>query len=379
MLDVQAAWVFLYDAERGEFRLAADANLPAALIGEGKRRMAGDCRCNQMLRDGTLHEAINLIQCARLEQALPNNPESQQHATVPLLGQDGAVGILNLLLPRGRSFTNDELDMLGAIGHEIAVAIQRAQLFERVRAHEHVRRELLHRLLLVQEEERRRIAQDLHDSSGQLLTALTIRLDQLRGSPDRGAAVPPPELDAIQRLAGQVWDELRRLIHDLRPPVLDDLDLAAAARWFVETYVRPAGIRAEVQTEGPNQRLPADVETTAFRILQEAATSALRHAKTDRLEIRLNRKSGILHLMVRDFGVGFDPDTSEPGRQSLGLLGMGERAELVGGSVQVLSAPGLGTTVLARLPVPQEPPTVGPGGGMADPAVPPQFGHEIGW
>ncbi|MBI3975835.1 MAG: sensor histidine kinase [Armatimonadetes bacterium] len=354
LLDVQAGWIFLYDQETREFRLAADVNLPGALAAAGKRRMTGDCRCNQLLREGRLTEAVNLIPCARLEQALPETPELHRHASVPLIAQDETVGILNLLLPHGRAFNADELAMLESIGHELAVTIQRARLFDAVRNQEHVRRELMQRLLVAQEEERRRIAQDFHDHSGQIVTALIIQLDQLAadvGSKNKQLAA---DLRRVRGLADQFLDDLRKLIYDLRPPVLDDLGLVPAVRWYVDSYVRPAGLDVELQVDDLGGRLPQDLETVAFRIFQEAVTNVLRHARASRIEIRVSRKGEWLIVMVRDNGVGFDPDggPESQDRRTLGLHGMRERAQLVDGSVQILSANGVGTTILARLPLP---------------------------
>jgi signal transduction histidine kinase len=352
LMDVQAGWIFLYDQDAREFRLASDVNLPGPLAVAGKRRMTGDCRCNQLLREGRLSEAVNLIQCARLEQALPQSPELHRHASVPLIAQDETVGILNLLLSEGRAFNQAELAMLESIGHELAVTIQRARLFDEVRSQEHVRRELMQRLLVAQEEERRRIAQDFHDHSGQIVTALIIQLDQLAadvGSKNKQLAA---DLIRVRGLADQFLDDLRKLIYDLRPPVLDDLGLVPAVRWYLDSYVRPTGLEVDLKVDDLAGRLPPDLETVAFRIFQEAATNVLRHASASRMEIRLNRKGGWLTVMVRDNGRGFDPDGGPDAleRRSLGLHGMRERAQLVDGSVQILSAPGVGTTVLARLP-----------------------------
>ncbi len=354
LMDVQAGWIFLYEEETREFRLAADVNLPGPLAAAGKRRMSGDCRCNQLLREGRLTEAVNLIQCARLEQAVPESPALHQHASVPLIAQDETVGILNLLLPAGRSFSEDELAMLESIGHELAVTIQRARLFEAVRAQEHVRRELMQRLLVAHEEERRRIAQDFHDHSGQIVTALIIQLDQLAADVEGRNKALAASLRRVRGLADQFLDDLRKLIYDLRPPVLDDLGLVPAVRWYLDNYVRPAGLEVDLKVDDLSGRLPQELETVAFRIFQEAVTNVLRHARASRMEIRLNRKGGWLTLMVRDNGAGFDPDgtTDDQARRTLGLAGMRERAQLVDGSVQILSAMGVGTTVLARLPLP---------------------------
>jgi signal transduction histidine kinase len=354
LMGVEAGWIFLLDPESAQFRLAADVNLPAALGVAGKRRMTGECRCISMLREGQLDKPINVIQCLRLEQAIPEHPTHHRHASVPLIAQDQAVGILNLLLPAGREFSPEELQMLESIGHEVAITIQRARLFEQVRDQEHTRRELLQRLLVAQEDERRRIAQDLHDHAGQMMTALIIQLAQLASKAEEEGAVVAESLRRLHELAQQGLDELRKLVYELRPSILDDLGLGPAVRWYADTYVRPAGLQTEPQIAEIRDRLPADLETVAFRIIQEAATNTLRHAKASKLEIRLDLRGDTLLVMVRDDGVGFDLDSNDGSRRTLGLHGMRERAQLVGGTLQVLSVPGVGTTVLARLPLHRE-------------------------
>lgn len=354
LLDVRAGWIFLYEAETSTFRLAADVNLPGALAVAGKRRMSGDCRCNQMLRDGQLTEAINLIQCLRLEQALPRQPESHWHASVPLIAQDETVGILNLLLDRGRTFSPEELDMLESIGHELAVTIQRARLFERVRDQEQTARDLMQRLLVAQEEERGRIARDFHDQGGQLMSALMIQLDHLAAQADPKDKALAASLRKLYGLAQQGLEELRKLVYELRPPTLDELGLGPAIRAYIDTHVRPAGLQIDLQLSDLTTRLPGEIETAAFRIVQESITNVLRHAKAKKVEIRVGRRGEVLQVMVRDDGVGFDADAPQAGRRTLGLAGMRERSQLVGGSLQVMSAPGIGTTVLARLPLHDE-------------------------
>lgn len=350
LMGVEAGWIFLQGPEPGEFRLAADVNLPAALALSGKRRMTGDCRCISLLREGQLTEPVNFVDCARLEQALPGSPERHRHASVPLIAQDETVGILNLLLPPGRSFNGEELDLLEALGHEIAVAVQRARLFDQVREQEHTRRQLLQRVLVAQEEERRRIARDLHDHAAQMMTALIIQLAQLSQRAESEDGPMAPSLRKLHDLAQQGLDELRKLVYELRPAILDDLGLGPAVRWYAETYVRPTGVLAEVNVGDLGERLSSEVETVAFRIVQEAVTNALRHARAERIEIRLDRRGTLLLVMVRDNGAGFDAGDAGP-RPTLGLAGMRERAQLVGGSLQVLSVPGVGTTVLARIPL----------------------------
>jgi signal transduction histidine kinase len=269
---------------------------------------------------------------------------------VPLVAQDQTVGILNLLLPAGRELSGEELNMLESVGHEVAITVQRARLFEQVREQEHIRRQLLQRLLVAQEDERRRIAQDLHDHAGQMMTALIIQLSQLASKArDDGAEMAEP-LRRLHEMAQQGLDELRKLVYELRPSILDDLGLGPAVRWYADAYVRAAGLQADTHIGELRERLPAELETVAFRIIQEAATNTLRHARASKLEIRVDLRGDTLLVMVRDDGIGFDPEGARD-RQGLGLHGMRERAQLVGGTLQVLSVPGVGTTILARLPL----------------------------
>jgi len=352
LAEAEAGWIFLLSPETGTFTLAADVNLPPSLLVAVKRRMSGDCRCIQMLRDGLLDKPVNVIECLRLQQALPHSPSRHQHATIPLMSQsDNAVGILNLLLPEERTLNDRDLNILEALGHEVAVAIQRAQLFETVRDREAATRDLMQRLLTTQEDERRRIAQDLHDHAGQIMTALIIQVTHLLSRIDReDEGKIAGELERLRSIAEHGLDEVHKLVYDLRPLILDDQGLVAAVSSYINTHIQPTGLEVDFKMVGLDGRLPQDAETAAYRIIQEAVTNTLRHAEATRLEIRLDRRKDWLIVMVRDNGKGFDAEDESQPKKSLGVRGMRERAELVGGNLQVLSVPGAGTTILARLP-----------------------------
>src|SRR5579872_7122137 len=351
LAEAEAGWIFLGDPETGSFSLAANVNLPASLRVAGKRRMPGECRCLQMLRDGELTQAVNVIDCLRLEQALPASPERHRHATIPLRSQGGdVIGLLNLLLPPGKSLSKQDLHVLEALGHEMAVAIQRSRSFGELRDKEARARELMQRLLTAQEDERRRIAQELHDHAGQILSALSMQLKYLRVHLDGADSTRfASEVERFAGLTDRGLDEIHRLVYDLRPLVLDEHGLGAAVRAYVETHLRSAGVEVDLKTVGADERFSPEMETTAYRIIQEATTNALRYAEAARLEIRVDRRQDWLIVMVRDDGKGFDVDAARS-KGTLGLLGMRERAELVGGTLQVLSVTGARTTVVGRLP-----------------------------
>lgn len=222
-------------------------------------------------------------------------------------------------------------------------------LSERKRA-ESTRLELMKRLLSVEDEERRRIARELHDETGQSLTALLVGLRVI----EQQAGLPEVR-DAAQRLravAAQTVDNVGRLARGLHPSVLDDLGLLAAARRYVTDYAKGHALQVDFKSEGlGTRRLPSLLQTTMYRILQEGLTNVARHAQATRVELELRLGAGALELRIRDDGVGFDPAIAEAARTGLGLHGMGERVALLGGTIDIRSTPGQGTTVHARVPL----------------------------
>ena len=213
---------------------------------------------------------------------------------------------------------------------------------------------LLGALVRAQEDERQRLARELHDTLGQFLTALTLRLSVLQKT-----AGNPPELSAgladLRRVAGQIDSELDRLTMELRPPALDDLGLEDALQEYAREWTAASGIPVDVLAHGlDDARPPAAVETTVYRIVQEALTNVSKHARAGRVSVILERRGDRLRTIIEDDGQGFDPETLEHqgrGGQQVGLLGMAERAALAGGELSIESAPGSGTTVYLHIPL----------------------------
>ena len=212
-------------------------------------------------------------------------------------------------------------------------------------------RTLSRRLLSAQEEERRRVARELHDEVGQVLTAVKIQLQSLlRGT---GSAAPPAaRLQAAVDSVDQAIGGLRVLAFELRPAILDDLGLAAALRWQSDRFAVETGMAVDVAIDPLEERLPTEVETACFRVVQEALTNVARHAKATRVEIELRRGPAedphSLAMRVRDNGGGFQ--ISEARRRMaeggcMGLSGMEERVRLAGGRFEVRSQPGVGTAI----------------------------------
>jgi PAS domain S-box-containing protein len=212
-------------------------------------------------------------------------------------------------------------------------------------------------LIEAQEDERRRIARELHDQIGQVLTAVKMNLHAVQRvchAREAGAHIK----DNIEAV-----DEALRLVRDLsidlRPPLLDDLGLVTALQWYVDRYAKRTRVGAEVliDLKDPNERFSREVETACFRIAQEALTNVARHARAKTVLLRLRKKANVLFLLIKDDGVGFDPQALRkraPRVVTLGLLGMQERAHAAGGQVEIHSSMSKGTEIRLELPLNSE-------------------------
>jgi PAS domain S-box-containing protein len=209
------------------------------------------------------------------------------------------------------------------------------------------------RLMEIQEADRRFLAGELHDQIGQNLTALGINLNILRSQFPEGMDEKMIErLEDSLKLVGEAIERVRNVMSGLRPPVIDDYGLMAALRWHAERYSKRTGIAAFIQEEGYSSRLPLDVETALFRIVQEVLTNVAKHAQAGQVDIILEKVDGLVQLTVSDDGVGFDPVASrqykkEPG---WGLITIEERAKAIGGKVYVKSSHAEGTQIIVKLP-----------------------------
>jgi len=232
-----------------------------------------------------------------------------------------------------------------------------AEMVQRQRAEE-AHREVLRRLVAAEETERGRVSRELHDRLGQDLTALKLGLQIVR----KQSACPPPlrkSVSKLENLADGLMRDLHRLAWDLRPAALDDFGLELALRRYANEWATLSGVAVDFDCQGiTSQRLAREVETTLYRVAREALTNVLRHARANQVSILLQRRADHVSLIVEDDGRGFDAAAMlrAPASQGkLGLLGMQERATLAGGSVQIESSPGAGTTVLVRMPLAFEP------------------------
>ncbi|MFN4074013.1 MAG: histidine kinase [Thermus sp.] len=261
-----------------------------------------------------------------------------------VVGRKGALAVP--VPPRGALilYGNPQVDqawlqgLLTALSGPLATALENARLYELLEEKDRQRAELLRAWLRTQEEERKRIARELHDEVGQALTGLILGLEGLAGE----------KALALKELARHTLSEVRRLALDLRPSVLDHLGLEAALRRYVREFSERTGIEVDLSFH-LGRSLPQELEMVIYRVVQEALTNVARHSGSFRAAVGVLEMGGAVRVFVEDEGKGFDPQAVGLGHQ--GLLGMRERVELVGGRLILESAPGEGTRIQVRLPL----------------------------
>lgn len=236
----------------------------------------------------------------------------------------------------------------------------RTEITERKRA-EALHKELLHRLVLAQEDERGRVAREMHDQLGQQLTALILKLGMLKGGLGEREELRG-KFEALEADARQLDRDVNFLVWELRPPALDDLGLQAALTKHTRNWSKHFDIAVKLHVTGMEKdRLTPEVETALYRIAQEALNNIVKHARATNVDIILERRTEEVSLIIEDDGVGFDTEeTFGAAGGGLGLTGMRERTALVGGTVEIESRPGDGMTVFVRIPAPKVPNGGGP-------------------
>jgi signal transduction histidine kinase len=334
--------VFLAFHANGETRLGEGARVSLQVLEDVEF---------ETLRRGKVH----LIENARsFCQSSAVGPALRAHVPLVLHGQ--LIGSLNLELDEPEALTPDHVRVAGEVADSLAVAIHNVRLLKEVRVGHERLQALSHRLIEVQEAERRTIARELHDEIGQSLTSVKINLQTMQHLNDSPALATHLE-DGI-RIVDRALDQVRGLSFDLRPSLLDELGLVPALRSLLKRQAQRAGFQASLQADPTQQQIPPQVEIACFRIVQESLTNVMRHAQAQQVVVELRSDPQALQLLIRDDGAGFDvPAALQRAARgdSLGLLGMEERAVLAGGRLTIRSTPGQGTEVRAHFPWPQTP------------------------
>jgi signal transduction histidine kinase len=358
LIDVRASWVVLRNEQSGRFEFAAGRGLPEGNAPSNVLCIWDRSVCSEVFELGESRVLQDPVGggCPMAEYLRQQGLVSR--VCVPLQSKDHVLGVMSLVgnVPDGLfTLPADTLEMLNAIGRQMGVAIENARLYEELRREEELRRHLLERVITVQEEERKRIALELHDQTGQVLTSLIMTLGVV-GEADSLEQVQA-YLPELRETAAQVLREIHDLALELRPSVLDDLGLLAALRHLHKGFEDRFHVPVDLQVLGlDGQRLPSSVETALYRIVQEALTNVARHAAAQHVSVLLERRGASVKLIVEDDGRGFDVAGADGAvsPERLGLHGMRERASLLGGTLTIESSSGTGTAVYVEIPLGEE-------------------------
>ncbi len=345
IMGLPTAWIFLWRPDEPphphDFTLDAACGLPPGL--EYRQRLflcdPPDCHCQSLLRAGLLTRAVNVVECTRLQDAAEaqgDNRGLRFHASVPLLTDGRVFGILNVATEEWQFLSAADLQLLSAVGAQVGVAVERARLFAQ-------------RAEWGAVEERNRLAREIHDTLAQGLAAIALQLETadalLEASPE-AARIRPTVQNALTLTRANL-EEARRSVLDLRAQPLEGKTLAEALASLTTQSEWRVPVRATLT--GPPRPLPGRLEVGLYRIAQEALLNATRHAHAQHITLQLRTESTRLQLIITDDGTGFDPAHLPPGRY--GLIGLNERAKLLGGTLKLESSPGQGTRVEVSVPI----------------------------
>lgn len=338
LLGLQTGWVWLRDPETGHIYSAAVRNLPPYL--QEPVRMSGEawCLCIQEFRDGTLTaKNVDVLQCSRLKPALKRRELTRglaHHASVPLLFQGKALGIMNITAPAMRRLTRGELRLLETIGLQVGIAIERARLADES-------------AMLARADERTRLARDIHDTLAQGLSALTLQIETALRDVGRDPSRVRERLEVALTTARASLDEARHSVMTLRGGTSATKPLAQALGALARELTSESGIRVQFTATG-SCLLSAEAERELFRIAQQALTNVQQHAQAKSVAVTLRCHARRTMLTIEDDGRGFD--LRSVGLDHHGIVGMKERAELTGGTLRLTSRRGKGTRVVVQVP-----------------------------
>lgn len=327
-------------------QLVQAAMLPSQYGGMGTTRQLGEGLVGQVAATG---EALVIGDYHQWPHRHPEVPLAVRASIgVPIHWQGQVVGVIVAGDEQPDQYGPETVEALRLLADQVTVALQNARLFEQVRTGREQLQALSRQLVQVQEEERKHLARELHDEVGQMLTGLKLMLGVVpRLPPEKMSSQINEVLTVLNRLTERVHD----LSLNLRPMMLDDLGLMSALLWLFDRFTAQTGVRVNFETLGLETRLPPEVETTTYRLVQEALTNVARYAETTEAWVRLLADGTEVRLQVQDAGRGFDVAVALTSGQRVGLTGMKERAALLGGWLHIQSAPGAGTEITATLPL----------------------------
>ncbi|MCE1254804.1 MAG: histidine kinase, partial [Anaerolineae bacterium] len=350
-LSVPVAMVHLFNESMDDFQLVATYGIPDDIKKCSESILRDSLKPdNERIHAERLIIIPDLNQLPISFQSICEQMDLRTMVSVKLLHESTIIGFLNVFSTGNiRDFKKDELALLEALSDYMSGSIFNARLFEQVKAGRERMKILSQKLVETQESEKRHLARELHDEIGQKLTHIKMSLDQI--NPDDDTLNCKKSVAKAQGLTQELMDQIRTLSLDLRPTILDDLGLLPAMLWHFERYTAQTGIKVNFKYNSLDNRFPASIETTAYRVLQEALTNAARYSGQKEVSVFAWSDDQNLGLQIIDEGRGFNVDEALLIQKTGGLSGMQERAGLCNGHLLIESNPGEGTSITLNIPI----------------------------
>ncbi len=340
LLNLRTGWIWLLNEETGSAYLAAGYNLPSVFQNKPEL-LTGWCHCIDKYLSDNVDDASNIseITCTRLKDLEEGTEGLRFHASVPLVGSNGKVGILNAVSQNSRQLSDSQLQLLYTIGDMLSIAIERARLFENSK-----------QLGIV--EERNRLAREIHDTLAQGLSAISLRLESIQVLFEKNKLENVPQLvQETLDLTKSNIEAARRSVLDLRATPLAEDNLVEALEKLARRVNQDNTLACSLKASGSYRRSSMRVEFGLFRIAQEAILNVIKHAQATELGVHIAYSQNAIRLTVTDNGQGFDAEMEVSG---FGLIGISERVKLLAGSLEIESKKGEGTMIQCTIPTGDE-------------------------
>ena len=352
VLGLKRAAIFLINREEKTASLQVRQGLPGEdTENEDKIIFKDTLLMEHIIKEKTLLTPEPAFPCFRARYKTTKGRASRWLSCFLITFKGRAVGFFGLDIPSTRNLSDHEIHLLGSLGNYLGGAIENTQLTDTIRLHQQELRRLTEKLFQRQEEERRRIARELHDEAGQALTAIKLGLDRLEENVTSKPEHLKKDISEIRKMITRTASEMRRLSYRLHPTLLSDLGLEPALELYFKEVKNHSGMEIEFHMVGFDQRLDADVETVLYRFSQEALTNTLKHANAQHFRLSIIKSYPNIIFLAEDDGIGFDSRIVRTNQMSLGLLGMRERASMLGGTLQLRTKPSEGTRIRVEIPL----------------------------
>ncbi len=350
VLGIEAGAIFLIDPEKRAIVLRVQENL----LPPGGEGAAEIVLHDQDLMDGLVEGALSLPPEHSFPPfratLYPRQGPPADLTCVLVTSKEKPTGFLAFRVPHEPGLSPQDQSLLGSVGNFLGGAIENAVLLDTVRRHREELKQLTARLFHSQENERKRIARELHDEVGQALTGINFTIQSIERKLPEDAAEIRALMGEVKAQINQMYQEMRRISYRLHPALLSDLGLEAALEAYFERVAKHSGLAVEFNMVGFDRRIDSSTEIVLYRLAQEALTNALKHSKASTFRLSIVQSYPHIIFVAEDDGVGFDPDGSN-GRQALGLLSMRERAAMLRGTFSLTSTRGRGTRIRIEIPV----------------------------